>query len=163
MQEEWRPVKGVGGRYEVSNLGRVRRVARVLVTSSTTEGHRHVTMGTHRRAYVHRLVAEAFLAPDREDRIWVNHKNGDPTDNRAENLEWCTPRENVAHGYALGRARGRRQYNAIPVAKYTLGGELLAKYDSVRDAAEAEGVSAGAIHSAMRRHGTCLGARWVKL
>ncbi len=54
-----------------------------------------------RRVPVHRIVAHAFLAPD-PGRTHVNHKSGVKTDNRAENLEWVTPKENFDHAVATG-------------------------------------------------------------
>lgn len=51
------------------------------------------------RGYVHRFVAMAFIKRDFESLVEVNHKNGIKHDNRVENLEWCTPSQNMKHSY----------------------------------------------------------------
>ena len=118
--EEWRAVPGYEGSYEVSNLGRVRSVdrvigamsrwgaltirnlaGRVLRQSDNGSGYMVVhcaTGGGRETKLVHRLVAEAFLA--REDRKdFVNHRDGRKANNSAENLEWCTRSENMQHAH----------------------------------------------------------------
>lgn len=105
--------------YEVSSLGRVRSYARTVTkkdgrqyrlkgrvlsaNKNQRNGYLSVQLGAGHRVYVHRLVALAFVQGF-EDGMTVNHKNGVRDDNRAENLEWVTQSENVAHSYReLGR------------------------------------------------------------
>ena len=108
--------------YEVSNLGNVRSISRKVqcgpMTASGTRmvggsllkpfiskstGYLQVNLSNRKRVNVHRLVAEAFC-DGHFDGAYVNHKNGIRTDNRAENLEWCTQSENNAHAFReLGR------------------------------------------------------------
>lgn len=110
-KEEWRPVVGYEGRYEVSNLGRVRSVEHVIIHDGTYGGKRivrshilkpnyssgpyaRVSLGFFSgRKRVHRIVAEAFV-PNPEHKGCVDHINGDKHDNRASNLRWCTHYEN---------------------------------------------------------------------
>jgi hypothetical protein len=133
MKEEWRPVSGYEGYYEVSSTGRVRSLNRVVngcygstqpresrVLLGTTprkshpaHGYRIVGLcrnGSVKMASVHRLVAGAFL-PNPEGKPDVNHINGIRHDNRPENLEWCTTQENTKHRHEILKttAKGERQ------------------------------------------------------
>lgn len=105
--ETW---KTIYEEYEVSDLGRIRRkdTKRLLSTNKPDFlGYCRVTLkinGEYKTRTVHRIVAEAFL----DRREWgteVHHKNGDKTDNRAENLEWLSHREHSAKDKA--RRNGR--------------------------------------------------------
>lgn len=118
MEEIWNPVIGYDG-YEVSNLGRIKSLNRVIVKSNgrnhsiserflrfdkkiNSAGYYNVCFG--RRGYkdVHRAVAESFLGPPPSSRHQVNHKNSNRLDNRVENLEWVTPKDNIAHAIKSG-------------------------------------------------------------
>jgi hypothetical protein len=124
--ELWRDIHGFEGYYQVSNLGRVKRLAcikiikggvllkyneKILVASNDTSGYPQVALrfNTKRVARVHRLVAEAFLFPPSSELIdecisaglnyvTVNHKDENTCNARIENLEWCTPLYNNTHG-----------------------------------------------------------------
>jgi hypothetical protein len=92
--EEWRPVVGWESRYEVSDLGCVRRAGGLILSISLNYGHPVVLLrgeGRARKRVLSHLVAEAFLPAPRERRYIVEHKDGDRTNNRAENLEWYEP------------------------------------------------------------------------
>lgn len=112
--EEWRPVVGFP-QYEVSNLGRIRRVGpsrsgttfdgKVLKPINKGNGYQVVSPvrdGKNHARYVHRLVAEAFLGPVPPD-CEVNHKDCDKANNRRENLEYVTRGENMSHSHSSGR------------------------------------------------------------
>ena len=134
-KEVWRDVPGYAGLYQVSNLGRVRNLVYGLKPWKHNAGYRAVTLysgNLKKKKLVHRLVAEAFL-PNPDNLPQVNHKNGDRTDNRVENLEWCTNQGNALHSvYTLGRDSNKPKR---PVVCLTTG----EKYASVTLAAKAVG------------------------
>lgn len=116
--ELWRPVVGYEAHYEVSSLGQVRRsrggmgsyVGRILKRyDKSGDGYRFVQLCKQNRKRffgVHVLVAEAFLGRRPKGKV-PNHRNLDKTDNRAENLEWLTRKQNAQHAIAAGRVGGR--------------------------------------------------------
>ena len=114
--EEWRVVPGLGGRYEVSTHGRLRRsrparrtrAGRILKGHTTRRGYvfAKVYPRPERRAVgVHRLVAWAFLGPQAAG-IEVNHIDGNPSNNAVWNLEYVTPKGNMRHAFRLHGPRG---------------------------------------------------------
>lgn len=114
VKEEWRPIAGYEHLYEVSNRGRVRSIdryiknsrgytrlikGRTITPTGNGNGYKLVGLsvcGHKKNFYVHRLVAKAFVTnPDNKPE--VNHKNYKRDDNFAENLEWCTDKENTKY------------------------------------------------------------------
>ena len=123
--EEWRPVKGYEGIYSVSSLGRIRRDKTVrsspagrFLSLKRHGAQRYIRAilcknTTRKTVHVHTVVLEAFVCP-RPTGLYCNHKNGNTTDNRPENLEWVTPLENTRHAIdILGKQRiGEANSNA---------------------------------------------------
>jgi hypothetical protein len=164
--EEWRPIAGYGGLYEVSSFGRVRsfkrgpfspnaqRVGGAIirkVTQDPTTKYLHLPLsrpGDGKRWFlVHVLVLEAFAGP-RPDGCVARHKNRVRTDNRSENLQWGTPTENaqdaIAHGTApRGITHGFARFRSADVVHEI---RLRARAgEPLRQIAAEYGVGAGSI------------------
>jgi hypothetical protein len=118
-QEEWADVVGYEGRYQVSNTGSVRKINGTMVGQWFSR-YMQVRLSNPRKVVaVHRLVAESFI-PNPAGKPVVNHIDFNPTNNTAENLEWCTQGENVEHSRRAGRVRSDHTKNVRPaVAKLT--------------------------------------------
>lgn len=106
MQEIWKDIKGYEGKYMVSNLGRVKALyahhEKILKQYPDEDGYLQLALSKHSKQKwfrVHRLVATTFI-PNELDLPWVNHKDEDKSNNRVDNLEWCTPRYNNTYGTA---------------------------------------------------------------
>jgi hypothetical protein len=123
IQEEWKPVVGFEGWYQVSDQGRIRRIRKganaklsgPLLFSVGSRGYLICVLckqGERKSVIVHRIVAMAFLGLP-GSRKEVNHKDGNKTNNRVENLEWVTSGRNKQHGCDMGLyPLGEQVYNA---------------------------------------------------
>jgi len=115
-RELWRPIKGYEELYCVSDKGRIKRKGgRILTASFNAQKYHHVSLSKNnekKTQRVHRLVASAFI-PNPENKLFVNHKDGNKINNRVDNLEWCTLQENFDHAVKNGlTARGVRQHSS---------------------------------------------------
>lgn len=159
--EIWIPIKGYEDKYYVSSLSRVKSLQRksewnymvsekVLKPQKRVNGYLFVTLsgfGIKKMVNIHRLIAEAFIK-NTENKPFVNHKNGIKTDNRIENLEWCTPSENNYHAHRIlgipGTMQGRygSDHNG---AKKIKCDTLDVSFSSIMDAKKELGISHNSI------------------
>lgn len=165
--EIWKRIEGTDF-YDVSNEGRVRSrnylghgTTKVLALAKDHKGYLRVRLffGSRRKnCKVHRLVAEAFI-PNPGGLPEVNHKDGDKTNNRVDNLEWSTAHDNTVHAYRsglkeetrkssrrLGQTKGKEalskymEIHKIPVVAVNLQTGEETEYESATEAARRLGV-----------------------
>ena len=170
MEEIWKDIEGYEGKYQVSNMGRVRSLDYTIMQPNAHDGHLqpitykgrmmkahsinsgYLAVGLRneqgkRQHLVHRLVATAFVEnpqnlPD------VNHKDEDKTNNRADNLEWCTKLYNSNYGNAQAKSSAAHLNHpdlSREVRQLSPSGELLHVYPSAMEAARQTGISQSGI------------------
>lgn len=157
-KEVWKDIDGYGGLYQVSNFGNVKSMnyrglgkAGLLKRSTNAQGYEVVGING-KVTSVHRLVAKAFV-DNPKGYPQVNHIDEDKTNNRADNLEWCTQDYNLHYGTGIER-------RCKPVIAMTKDGNI-ERYPSVKDASEVMGVDVRTIISALKGHTyTCKGRKW---
>ena len=166
MNEEWKDIPGYEGRYQVSNLGRVKSIARVCNVGQHSaayhlpekimrpkvrkSGYSLVALnkdGVAKDAYIHRLVAQSFI-PNEGGLPYINHKDENPRNNRVDNLEWCTPKYNANYNGANIRGGLKRR---VAIVQKTLDGEFIKEWSSAKEAGELYGRSGSKnINNALR-------------
>ncbi len=168
MEEIWKDIEGYEGKYQVSNLGRVRSLdryvekavhpgfppstvlckGRILKQGYCRCGYAHVCLTKkgvpNKIARIHRLVARAFVQGYYEGAV-VNHKDENPKNNRADNLEWCTQKYNVSYNGASYRARENRRKMVVQMTKDC---KVIATFESSREASRQTGIRNGNICAA---------------
>lgn len=161
MNEIWKDIEGFEWFYMVSNLWRIKSIDRNIlykknerfykwkILTSTTKNYIFVHLSNknkeRKRMLAHRIIAKAFI-PNPENKPFINHKNWIRNDNRVDNLEWCTCKENNRHAYFILKKQSKLFFENNPAEKwsknkrskkinqYTLSGEFIRKWDSIWEA-----------------------------
>jgi hypothetical protein len=162
MIETWKDVKDYEGFYQVSNFGNIRSVRREVKSPirNNITIHRkgklisakpgktgYCKVCLHKYGFgkffpVHRLVAIAFI-DNTESKPFINHIDGNPSNNNVENLEWCTQSENILHAYKIGSKKapdyfylkqvGKESPTAISIIQKDSTGNFIRKWDCIND------------------------------
>lgn len=119
MEEVWKDIKGYEGKYQVSNLGRIKSlsyrntgISKILVPK-INKGYYEIGLylnGIRKMFFVHRLVALTFI-PNPNNLPQINHIDEDKTNNCVDNLEWCTQAYNNIYGTRLERVSSSLKNN----------------------------------------------------
>ena len=125
MEEIWKDIKGYEGVYQVSNYGKAKALAKYN-SKGVLLKEKDVKLGTNQYGYlrfnvtkegkqktlhIHRVVMETFNPI--EEKMQVNHKDGNKENNIITNLEWCTDSENKIHAYKNGLMKGGNEYSKV--------------------------------------------------
>ena len=173
MTELWKDIEGYDGLYQVSNLGRVRSVKRYsedgrILTKGIILKQRPIPSGymsvviNNKTVYIHRAVAMAFV-PGYFEGAEVNHKDENRQNNRYDNLEWVSHKDNLNYGSHNTKMREKKTIlYGCPVDQYTKEGEFVASYPSIRAAARAIGAYQKDIKRTFNTQGTIKGYRFKR-
>lgn len=157
---EWRKIERYEG-YSISNEGQVRNDSNGYIRKNTLSntGYYVVSFRVNKKSKVeqiHRLVGEAFLEKDIDERDCINHIDGNKLNNKPENLEWVTKGENNSHAYETGLMNTEK---AVMATDLISGEEKI--YPSAREAYRQTGICYKQISdTCLGRQNTAHGKKW---
>lgn len=155
--------------YLVSDTGLIKSVRynKLLIPKKNWDGYLRIQIWNHNKSHFiswHRVVAETWI-PNPENKPFINHKNGIKSDNRIENLEWCTQQENIVHAWKTGLSKSHKNCVKLSIAIIQCDkfGNKIAEYPSQKEAERQTGIYHTGISYAIKsKSHYCKGFLWFK-
>ena len=169
MKEIWKDIPGYEGLYQASNLGIIKslkRIAkkeynnnrivheRIMNGTKNADGYLKVHFKNKERnidkgLFIHRLVAKAFL-PNPDNLPQVNHKDGNKTNNRIDNLEWCSNLYNQQHAWK-NKLHKPTMHKGKKVKQYDMEGNFIKEYRSISMASKKTKINISNIYRVLNK------------
>lgn len=140
--EIWKDIDWYDGLYQISNIGRVRNSWKIMSHWDNWKWYSNISLTlnwVHKTFKIHHIVARSFLPIS--DKKEINHKNWIKSDNRVENLEWCTRWENIKHAYSTWLRINANRWNfwikhpnSKPIEQISLQGNVVRKWSCAAEA-----------------------------
>ena len=174
-QEIWKDIPNYEGKYQISNMGRVRNIQTNHIRKNNCSYGLYEKIclernGKQELLSIHRLVGKAFI-PNPQNKKEINHIDGNKRNNRADNLEWATRKENAQHSIKIGlqtkeqldkAVKSMKVKNSKPILQIK-NGKVIARYESAREASRQTKCWISAITCCAKqkkRFKTCKGFEW---
>lgn len=163
MQEIWKPLINWEGIYEISNFGNIRSLDRYVNQGNRVifckgkllkpvlhkSNYCIVTLrnsGIQKVSKVHQLVMKTFNPNTSNKKLEINHIDGNTTNNRLDNLEWCTHKENLQHA-----SKHHLLSTYKPINQYDLDGNFIKTWNSMKEATAFYGFGINSLRNACKR------------
>jgi hypothetical protein len=147
--EEWREINMEGKNtegYFVSSLGRFKNKKGVIMKNYKSHHSGYIYLRVNIQKYaLHRLIAHTFI-PNLENKPFVNHIDGNKTNNLATNLEWVTCSENNLHNHRIGLTKGHTR----KIIQYDLEMNKIKQFDRILDASKELNISLSCIKDVLK-------------
>lgn len=158
-------LNGFEGKYQVSSCGRIRNIqtGRILKQYINNKGYFTIVLlkdGKEKNKRISRMVAEVFIE-NPLNLPCVNHKDENRLNNNVSNLEWCDYKYNNNYGNRIEKQRSKLHKK---IGQYSLDGELIQEWESIKSASEKLGIyTSGIVDCARGHYKKCKGYRWKYL
>lgn len=133
LNEVWKPIPNYEELYWVSNLGNIKSKNKILKPTKNRDGYLYIHLYKNKKQTIkgiHIIVAKTFI-PNPLNKTQVNHIDGDKWNNKIDNLEWVTPKENINHAYKIGLRNN--DYIKRKIAQYDLNDNFIKVWDSLKE------------------------------